>query len=294
MDALQFDFHVHAGSELWGTPREDFIAALEALDIQLAGLLDHAEFYYETPPTWIANSVKRQKESGISVKEQSESGLRDFCQELQAFRAAGAHDFLIGLEFANVGLLPESFLEHPEYVSNCFGIPADGGAERGRLAAEGIRRFGDKIRASGKPGIVNHAFRSLVRRAWDAAKAGEPVANESVIAPDDIRRVCDATMEAGVFLEFNTGTIRMFEDSQEALDFMVYLFSLVEELGPNMSVGSDSHQPTPPLSHGIRYVLEQAPLSDARFAVLVERLKGLAPLTDGRATCQRSQTPLIS
>lgn len=50
MNALQIDFHVHGGIEMWGTPREEFFTALDALEIQMSGLLDHAEFYLETKP----------------------------------------------------------------------------------------------------------------------------------------------------------------------------------------------------------------------------------------------------
>ena len=211
----------------------------------------------------------------IDLKDATVEGFRAFCQELQAVRSTVTHDFLIGLEFADVGRLPESFLEYPEYVSNCFSISSDDGVAHGSMAVEGIHRFGQKIRASGKPGVVNHAFRSLACKARDAALAGEALANESLICRDDIHRVCDATMEAGVFLELNTGTIRMIEDSQEALDFFVYVLRLIEEFGPDMSVGSDSHQPTPPLTDGIRYVLAEKAISDTRFEVLIERMSGL-------------------
>ncbi len=274
MNVLQIDFHVHAGSEMWSTPREAFFTALDALGIRMSGLLDHAEFYFESKPDWVANSIRTQKERGIDVGDRSEAGLRAFCQELRAVRATGAHDFFIGLEFADADRLPESFLAHPEYVSNCFGISTADGVARGRRAAEDIRRLGRKIRSSGKPGILNHAFRPLVLKAREAAMAGTPVAHELLICADDVHRVCDAVMEEGLFLEFNTGTIRLVEDCRGALDFFIYVLRLVEERGPNMSVGSDSHQPTPPLTDGIRYVVENAALGDARFVALTERMLG--------------------
>jgi len=279
MDVLELDLHVHAGSELWGTPQSDFVRALQARGVTLAGLLDHAEFYVDDKPSWIADSTEARRAKGGKFYSGDIEGLKSFYDDIESLKRSSDLNIVAGMELGDIEGTPEAFFEFPQYLSHCFGVSSEESGESfGQKAAGRIRRFGEKVRHAGKPGIINHPFRSRIGHYKELVEAGQAPSPEAFITADDIARMVDALAEYGLFLEVNLGTFAGMEECEPAVGLGVHAMQLVVEANAHLSIGSDSHQPPPPtFSPAVTRLIRESGLREWHFGRIVDELRGPRP-----------------
>jgi len=243
-DVLRVDLHVHVGNERWHHPLAAFVVALRARGVTVAGLVDHAEFYVEPKSDWVRSHYAALTAAGVEPYPGTLDGLRTFYHDIEALRPFAGLAVLKGLEVADIEAVPEAFFEFPDYLAHCFGNVADeDGPTFGHRAAARVRRFGGRVRPTGKPGIVNHPFRA---RSWvyrDLVEAGRAPPPHEFITADDVARLAGAAAEEDLILEVNYGAFAGYEASHPVVDLYVHAVGRLVACGADLCLGSDSHRP---------------------------------------------------
>jgi len=275
---LALDLHVHAGIERWGRPLAAFLDALRSRGVRLAGLLDHSEFYVEQKPDWILGVLAEQKKAGVTAYPGDLAGLRAFYADLDSIAGSAEPRFLKGLEVKGIRLTPDAFFEFPDYLANCVdALEREQGTTFAERLASRIRRFGEKIRHTGKPGIIHHPFRPLVAPYKELVASGAAPPPEAFLPAADLARIIDAAGEYGLFIEVNLSTLAAAEESERLLGLFVYLVRSLVEAKVDLSFGSDSHEPPQPtIAPGALRVLRESGLGPERLDRVV-RVLGARP-----------------
>jgi histidinol phosphatase-like PHP family hydrolase len=276
MNVLNIDLHVHCGNERWGLPMSAFVEGLRSRGVVLAGLLDHAEFYLPADNNeWIRNLYVQMREKNLPHYEANLSGLRALYRDIDAQPRPAGLRILKGLEFNNTVATPDEFLLEPQYVCFCFGdVAGEPGATFGERAAARIRQVGEKVRRSGKSGIINHPFRN---RSWmyrDALAAGAPARLEDWVSRDDVARMVEAAKEWGLALEINQSDL-VYHDKPELrpiLELFIHAARLMVECGADLSIGSDSHSPPVAFSPAVLETIATAGVTDQHLSHILGRL----------------------
>lgn len=276
MNVLSIDLHVHAGDERWGKPLSDFTRALAARGVVLAGLLDHVEFYLPGTGGFMKEYLQQQKAKGTTAYPEDLDGLRALYRDLDALARPEGLRILKGLEVKDADATPAEYLALPDYLCFCFGEVHDPPGEPfGKRAAAMIRKVGKAFAPSGKPGIVNHAFRN---RAWAyrdlLAKGGAPPP-EAFITADDIARMVEAAKEGALAIEVNLSDLGSYAKPEQRpmLDLLLHATTQLVRCGADLSIGSDSHSPpAPALSPAVIEVIEKAGVNENHLRHILGRI----------------------
>jgi len=273
LQPLAIDLHVHVGVERLTTPIADFVTALEARRVALAGFVDHAEYYFGKQSDWARRVRKNLETRGERFYAADPAGLRLLYADIDAVARRTDMRIVKGLELGAISEVPDSVLELPDFLANCFGnVEIENGTTFGERATSRIRRFGQRIRHTGKPGIINHPFRDRIHDYHGLVSAAMAPSPESFITADDIARVTDACREFSLFIEINLGTIGTMTVSDPCLDLAAYVIGSLAESGADLSIGSDSHQPpAPTFPDAVVRVVRESGLSSEHVDRAVDR-----------------------
>jgi len=240
------DCHLHAGLERRETLDEVF-EYLRADGREIVGLVDHAELYVKTPPSWAAlgltEAATRAERAGIvDLYRKRLRGPGVFYREAReaAGRSGEGMQVGIGLEVSGdyLGKIDPGWLDGADFLGICTPQPRDGADWGGHLA--GLIRKAKALLGEREIGLVlNHPFRW---RLLDLAREGRsalPFAGGLTEA--DARVTADALGDAGAVAEVNFASYWHLSKDERMLRAAREAFALLRDAGARFSLGSDFH-----------------------------------------------------
>ncbi len=276
------DLHVHAGLERGERSLADFVSALHTRGVKYAGLLDHVELHMRLG-NWGREHGDELRNRQLKAGTRWEAGTSGVVALYESFRAMHYPEGMLcraGIEFNRNSLIaippPVEALMPADYISFCFGNLEDcPGETYGERAAHRIRQVGRLIAVTGKPGIVNHPFRNMLREYRLLLDSGAPVPPpEEFVTRDDVLRMIEAAEGCGLALEANQSDMNYDEHAhaRQTRLLCVHALRIVVESGVPMSIGSDCHCPPGILSSSVKSIVEDIGLEYRHVEPLLKRI----------------------
>ncbi|MHC5054038.1 MAG: hypothetical protein ACYTKD_04895 [Planctomycetota bacterium] len=243
------DCHLHAGLERRETLDEVF-EYLRADGRETVGLVDHAELYVETPPTWaalgLAEAASRAEQAGIvDLYRKRTRGPAVFYREARAASGALGRGLRVGvgLEVSGefLGNIDPGWLDGADFLGICTTQPHAGTAW-GEHLAELVGRASALCGGRDMGLVLHHPFRwrllELSRETYDSM----PFAGGFTEA--DARVAADALRDAGAVAEVNYASFWHLGKDERLLRSAREGFALLRDAGVRFSLGSDFHAVT--------------------------------------------------
>jgi len=246
LDPDRIDCHIHAGLER----RESLEFAFGILKHdhrEIVGLLDHAELYMESPPTWadialIESAQRLDEPSLVDLFRKRLRGPGVFYRQVRdAISAYGAGmKCAVALEIngANLDGLDPGWLDGADYLGICTTQPS-GETPWGEHMAKLIASA-DKLRGARDMTIVlHHPFRWRLLELAASSLVDPPLA--AGFTPEDARVTARALSDAGAVAEVNYASYYHLKRFPSLVVAARDAFQVLKNAGAKFSLGSDAH-----------------------------------------------------
>jgi hypothetical protein len=246
LDPDRIDCHIHAGLERHESLEFAF-GVLKHDGREIVGLLDHAELYMKTPPTWadlaLIESAQRLDEGSlVDLFRKRLRGPEVFYRQARdaIARYGVGMKCAVALEISGASLekIDPGWLDGADYLGICTTQPS-GKRSWGEHMAKLIAAA-DALRGGRDIGIVlHHPFRWRMLELAASSLVDPPRA--AGFTPDDARVTAQALADAGAVAEVNYASYYHLRRFPQLITAAREAFEVLKEAGATFSLGSDAH-----------------------------------------------------